>query len=588
VSQENKYYLDNSSLKIDFWLVTVLVCFTLLAWANWGKLQYPIIDVGREVEISARLVTGQVLYRDIQTYYGPLSYYANALALLVFGQHLEVFYGVGIGLALAVTLPFYRLAKRLTCSAWAALCTICILIYCVIGPGLFFFIIPYSYGAAYGMVMSLIAITAVDCYATTGKRRWLIACAFACGLAGLAKQEYGVAVLFSVLIGLNVYPQLNLLTRVKDSVLIIFIAFLTVFIPFTLLAQQVSWEKIYSSLFPVSQIRIMNRSSLFQVFPRKTLSIWLNTFKFFFFSSWVVILSMTAAHWLLKQCRQFHIPQRFSPLVEIFTGFIITKILFKLLKKFVFHTDIIQTAYVSIRIFQSLSDMSWFIPLIVGWFALNRPQKNEYKQAPILWMLLGFCLLLNSRWLFYINFYGLFAIPVVLLFFTLVYYSTKPIRRFVWCYVLICLLFAGSIKISELYQYRYTINSSHGSIYTTSAELARSFNQTIKAINASSATSILVLPEGNILNFLTGTHSPSRELTFLPLVLPTSGDERNFIAQMEEKPPDLIVYVDRSFPEWGYQRYAQFNPLVDQWITQKHRLIHVFPKDDGAIRIYHS
>ncbi len=88
-------------------------------------------------------------------------------------------------------------------------------------------------------------------------------------------------------------------------------------------------------------------------------------------------------------------------------------------------------------------------------------------------------------------------------------------------------------------------------------------------------------------NFLTATHSPSRELTFLPVVLPTSVDEPDFIERVQANPPELIVYVARSFPEWGYQNYAQFNPLVDKWVTQQHRLIHVFPREDNSIiRIY--
>jgi ABC-type multidrug transport system fused ATPase/permease subunit len=568
-------------LKIDFWLVAVLFCFTLLAWANWGKINAPIIDIGREVEISARLLSGQVLYRDIATYYGPLAYYTNALGLLVFGQRLEVFYAVGVSLALVATLPFYRLAKRLTCPSWAALCTICMLIYCAISPGLFHFILPYSYGAAYGIVLSLLAIAAVDCYFSTSKTRWLVLSAIACGLAGLAKQEYGVAALASVLIGVNLLPSQTLQTRIKRSLLILLISFFCVLIPFALLAQQASWEKLYSSLFPVSQVGIMNRSTIFQVSPIKTLHLWWASFKYFFLSSCVVLLSMIAAHWLLKRTL-VKVPQPFRNLAEILTAFSFTTICFSLLKKFVTHPS----QYINDNVFQSLKNMSWFIPVMIGWFALNRPKLTHYKHAPLLWTLLAFSLLLNSRWLLYINFYGLYAPTVILLFFTLAYYLTQASKQLAWCYLLICLLFAATIKIGEFTECQYLVTSSHGNFYTVSAELARAFNQTIKVINDSKATSVLVLPEGNILNFLTGTHSPSQQLTFLPLVLPTPASEQNFITQMQANPPELIVYVDRSFPEWGYKNYAQFNPLVDKWIAQQHRLIHVFPKDEGVIRIY--
>ncbi|MBO3462946.1 hypothetical protein G7B40_032220 [Aetokthonos hydrillicola Thurmond2011] len=587
---DNKHR-PHALLKIDLWLVAVLICYVIFASTNWGKLETPNIDIGREVEISARLLTGQVLYRDIATYYAPLAYYVNALALLVFGQKLEVFYVIGLGLALAATLLFYRLAKRLICPSWAAMCTICMLIYCAIGPDIFHFVVPYSYGASYAMVLSLVAITSVDFYTNTGRPRWLVAGAIASGLAGLAKQEYGVAMLFSVLVGVNLFLVPNLQTRIRNSILVIFLAFATAFIPLALLAQQASWEKLSLSLFPASQLGLMNQNSAFQVSPLKTILTWWDSFRFFFISTLLITPSIIASHWLFKQTKLRSIPQRLLTGAEVITGFVLTTICFLgfffIVKKF-FPNFTQDVGLLPADVFQPLREMSWFIPFMVGWFALYRPKFRQYKHTPLLWTLLAFSLLLNSRWLFYINFYGLFAPPVVLLFFVILYHLTQPIRRFVWCYLLICLLFAGSIKVGRLTEYQYTVNSSHGSIYTRSLELARAFEQTIKVINVSKVTSVLVLPEGNILNFLSGTHSPSRELTFLPLTLPTTVDEQNFLSQMQANPPELIVYVDRSFPQWGYQKYSEFNPLVDQWITAQHRLIHVFPKDEGAINIYKS
>lgn len=572
--------------EVDPWLVAVLVCFALLAWASWGKLDLPIIDVGREVEISARLVSGQVLYRDVATYYGPLSYYSNALALFIFGQRLEVFYAVGISLALATTLLFYRLAFRLTNGRWAALSTICMLIYCALGSSIFNFIVPYSYGAVYATVLCLLAIAALDNFSCSGKTTWLFAAAIACGLAGIAKQEYGVAVLFGVLVGTNLYREQNLQTRVLRSSLVLIVAGICAFLPLALLAGQVSWEKLHSSLFPATQVDLLNRSTIFQVSPAKTLHIWWATFKYFFASSLVVLASLLAAQVSLKP-RWLNIPKSFKSIAEVVVAFALALISFTVLKKWVFHTSSVDQSYISINIFQPLSNLSWCLPIFVGWFALKRPQLPQYKHAPLLWTLLVFSLLLNSRWLFYINFYGLYATPVVLLFFTILYYLTQRIGKLVWCYLLVCLLLAGSSHLRGLTKYdRYAVNSSYGTFYTTEPALARAFDQTIKVINDSKATSVLVLPEGNLLNFITGTHSPSKELTFLPVALPTSADEQEFIQRLQANPPELIVYVDRSFAEWSYQTYAEFNPLVDKWITQQHRLIHVFPKDRGAIRIY--
>jgi hypothetical protein len=237
-------------------------------------------------------------------------------------------------------------------------------------------------------------------------------------------------------------------------------------------------------------------------------------------------------------------------------------------------------------IFRPLGNMSWFLPVSVGLVAIRYLKPVRHKHAPLLWTLLVFSLVLNARWLFYIGFYGLYATPVVLLFFTLLYHLTQRARASLWRYLLICLLIGGSVKLGGLAMYPYAVHSPHGTLYTKDATLAHAFNQTIKAINASGATSVLVLPEGSILTFMTATHSPSREITFLPVTLPTVKAEQEFIASMQTNPPELIVYVYRPFTEWGYQTYADFNPLVDRWITQQHRLVDFFPMDKGAIRIY--
>ncbi len=559
-------------LHFDLWLGVVLACFILLAWANWGKLESPIVDIGREIEISARISDGQLPYRDVATYYTPLGYYANALALLLFGHHLEVLFAVGLLLALTATLLFYRLAKRLMNQRWATLCSICMLIYCAIGPGLFNFIMPYSCGAVYAIVLCLLALTFLDYYICQRQLGWLIASAIACGLAGLAKQEYGVAILAGVLVGVNIYVPQTLKTRIKHNILVLIVASVCVFVPLAILSVQVSWQELSSSLFPASQIVSINRDS---VSLRKTLSVWRDSFKVFIVASSLIFASLAVAHKLLNS-KWVKIPIKLRSLVEALLGFALS-----LLVLYCLNRSSLKVAL------NPLGDLSWSIPVLVGWFTLNRQKLYQVKHKSLLWALLVFSLILNARWGFYINFYGLYAVPIVILFFTMLHNISQRFKKQIWRYLLICLLFGGTSNVKGLLvSYSHTVHSNYGTFYTKNATLASAFNQTTKAIDASKASSVLILPEGNILNFLTATHSPSRELTFLPHVLPTAMDEQKFIRRMQVNPPQLIVYVPRPFIEWGYPVYADFDPLVDRWITQQHRLIYSFPMDDSAIRIY--
>ena len=57
-------------------------------WLSWRKWLDPIVDYGREVYIPWQLSQGQVLYRDIAYFNGPLSPYFNALVFKTFGVGL--------------------------------------------------------------------------------------------------------------------------------------------------------------------------------------------------------------------------------------------------------------------------------------------------------------------------------------------------------------------------------------------------------------------------------------------------------------------------------------------------------------------
>ena len=629
----------NSFFKYNLWLAIVIACFFLLAWVSWGKLADPIWDTSHEVEIPARIVAGQILYRDVETYYGPLTYYANALALLLFGHRLEVFYVVGLVLALATTLLVYSLAKRLTNAPYAAICTAYILIYCVFNPGgLYNFIVPYSYGVVYATVFCLLAFTALDHYGQTGKVRWLVVAVIAGGFAGLAKQEYGVAAVAGLLTGANLCPTTSFKARLGRSLLITSIAIICVVLLLALLAQQTSWEQLQMSLLPISKSQVLRESGLFDVSLSKTLNEWKYNFRTFTATSLVVYEAIAVASWLSKI--QFLPRTKWRVLVEFAIGVAITLVglvslrlsissqpVFKIfvvvslvmsgaavvawwkLKPNKWLNNLVKVlaivtligfslpildrlACCSDAVFHPLGKMVWLLPLLVGWFALDWRQLSQHKHTPLLWTLLVFSVLLNARFLFYINFYGLYAVTSVILFFTLLYRLLQQTGLPVIRYLLICLLIGGSINLASLGQYRYPVQSTQGTLYIKDAKLAAAFNQTIGIINSSKATSVLVVPEGGILNFLTATHSPSQETIFIPGVLSTASAEREFIARMQNNPPQLIVYVDIPF-FWlkpGYQTYAEYNPLVDRWIKQ-HRLVYTSQKlvyygKEWAIKIY--
>src|SRR5689334_10041450 len=77
----------------------IAVLFVVMLVVTWQRWTHPVIDHGREIDVPARIVSGEQLYTDIFYYYGPFAPYFNALLYRVFGLRLSVLHASGIGCA---------------------------------------------------------------------------------------------------------------------------------------------------------------------------------------------------------------------------------------------------------------------------------------------------------------------------------------------------------------------------------------------------------------------------------------------------------------------------------------------------------
>ena len=70
--------------------ITVALALGAVALAlTWQTWPHAFVDFGRELYVPWRLVEGEVLYRDVLYFNGPLSPYLNALWFALFGTSLR-------------------------------------------------------------------------------------------------------------------------------------------------------------------------------------------------------------------------------------------------------------------------------------------------------------------------------------------------------------------------------------------------------------------------------------------------------------------------------------------------------------------
>jgi len=100
---------------------------------------------------------------------------------------------------------------------------------------------------------------------------------------------------------------------------------------------------------------------------------------------------------------------------------------------------------------------------------------------------------------------------------------------------------------------------------------------------------LLVLPEGVMLNWLARRRTPTRFLNFMPpeLVL---WDELEVVAALERAPPDLVAFVHKDTSEYGVPYFGRglYGKRIVEWVERRYHLERTFgapPLEDGRFGV---
>jgi hypothetical protein len=93
----------------------------LLIYLWIAQFDIDLVDEGYFMDLAARVVHGQIPYRDFDTYYTPGLFYLNAAVLSVFGASVVPVRWVMIVVRLACSVLMYRLGRRIAAWPFAAI-----------------------------------------------------------------------------------------------------------------------------------------------------------------------------------------------------------------------------------------------------------------------------------------------------------------------------------------------------------------------------------------------------------------------------------------------------------------------------------
>jgi len=182
-------------------IVLLAVCLVIMLIGSWQRWTQPIIDHGREMNLPARIASGERLYQDVQFLYGPLAPKVNSMLFRIFGVRMGVLHSAGFVSALLILLLVYGIARRVMNVPEAFVATLLVLVVCAI-KSTANYVSPYAFAALYALLLSLGSLLFSIRYWTEGGGRAAFWAGTLAGLALASKWEMALATVASGLVAL--------------------------------------------------------------------------------------------------------------------------------------------------------------------------------------------------------------------------------------------------------------------------------------------------------------------------------------------------------------------------------------------------
>lgn len=189
------------------WGVYVLLSAWMLlhTWLTWPDLY---VDFGREIYNAWRVSEGELPFRDIAHYSGPLSMCFNGAFFRLAGVSMHHLFALNFAVWLGILWALWRILSHIA-STGARMVALSVFILLMsfsrlTGNGNYNYLAPYSHELTHGLLLGLLALLVAD-RAWRGKDRsvrWLAATGVLLGLVLLTKPEVAVSAWAGVFAGL--------------------------------------------------------------------------------------------------------------------------------------------------------------------------------------------------------------------------------------------------------------------------------------------------------------------------------------------------------------------------------------------------
>jgi len=526
------------------WIAIVMaVAVVVLVRANGCALD-PIIDTGRDLYIPEQIRGGGVkLYRDILYYYPPLAPYLLALITAMTGSSLAAYTMIGAAIALLTASAIYAIVRIVASPAAAGTASLLFVscsVYSISGRTSNY-LFPYAHAATLAMLFFLTGSAFVLAWAYVDHRpRWLAPGMLFLLAASWTKLEYVVFAACIVALAAIVH-------RMSIRWVVAYVV--------AGLATLIAVDRYFADapdghhwLFDNVLASSLLRGDSARYFYRQVAG-----FDIFGANLWAAILSACVLIAIIAAIRA---SDRWSSRAAM----------------------VILALFIALITLRSGNDFfrGWaVVQLALLPFALRHPRE------PLLFLLtLSLCgssrvfLRMTPEWygfVFLVPTYALVAYVLFEWFPSRSVYSRSAARLAVVPLVVISAHFLSTAN-TVIEQKLYPVRTDRGLFYDANLGRAAALYGLIERFRAVHPRSLVVVPEGLTLNYLTHVKTPMSFHTFTPVETADPQIEAQIIADLTAHPPEYIAVVTRPVTDFGYRGFGldydrRFAAVIQQRYT---------------------
>ena len=552
-------------------LVALTILYLSISWRKWCD---PLIDFGDQLYSAWRLSEGAVLYRDVDLLYGPLSQYFNAALFAAFGPGIMILVASNLTIVAMIVALLYLLCRQ----AWGVIAA---LVACAVFVAVFAFsqyvhfgnlnyATPYSHETTHGMLVSLLLCFVLSRWIESPApgRSFVAGALF--GLTFVLKPEFMLAAgLMTLVAGLTTWryyrflPKSNALIAWAVGAILPTGAFIAYFF------RVMPWHGAVSSACHGWLTALTANSFTSDILQTGFLGFdepWRHLVEHTLatFGVCLVISALAAASWLSDRT------SRLTSLVAIAAAVALA-----------FGALSLSIKWISIGRCL-LGSMSIYLSICVIAMWREQPRAKSVHSLRLLLALLAIALMarmiLNGR----IYHYGYYQAAIAATILPAILIGELPAwLRATWrgaavilVGTLVLLLPAVVILTKQsLNEFRWKtsrIGSGRDEFYAFSPALDPT-GEMVDKISAelrkrSEGATLLVLPEGEMINYLARLRNPIPQFFFYDGVT-ANGREQQIVNELQAQPPFWVVIISRDLGEYGVERYGD-NPGNGQEIVR--------------------